>query len=176
MHTRGSMPRCACPTKRQMHSAQSIKMQMSFIRGGNICVGRESVFRLSVGPIHPCGIRAWVYTRHPGSAVVDPAGRLRWDEPSKEMPWNLRHSLSVKSLFYDRFGVSMATAKTGSASRFSGWNVIDLNWYQSSKSWVRRREYPQFYVARKADKLNPISFKYLGLPLVCRFRENGLYS
>jgi hypothetical protein len=40
-------------TKRQMHSAQSIKMQMSFIHGGNICVRRESVFRLSVGRSAP---------------------------------------------------------------------------------------------------------------------------
>lgn len=70
-HARGERVEMCVPgemhTKRQMHSAQSIKMQMSFIRGGNICVGRESVFRLSVGPIHPCGIRARMYTRHPGS-------------------------------------------------------------------------------------------------------------
>lgn len=161
-------------TKRQMHSAQSIKMQMSFIRGGNICVGRESVFRLSVGPIHPCGIRARVYIRV--IPVVDPAGRLRWDELTLEGDAMEPTALSFGRIFILRPIRSMATAKTGSALRFSRWNVIDLNWYQSSKSWVRRREYPQFYVARKADKLNPISFKYLGLPLVCRFRENGLYS
>lgn len=109
--------------------------------------------------------------------VVDPTGRLRWDEVTLEgdAMAPTAHSLLAKSLFYDRFGVSMATARTGSASRFLGWNVIDLNWYQSPKSWMRRRECPQFYVARKADKLNPILFKCLGLPLVCRFQENDSY-
>lgn len=36
-----------------MHSAQSIKMQMSFIRRGNVCVRRESVFSLSMGRSAP---------------------------------------------------------------------------------------------------------------------------
>lgn len=83
-------------TKRQMHSAQSIKMQMSFIRGGNICVGRESVFRLSVGPIHPCGIWARMYTRHPGSGSC---GRLRWDELTLEGDATESTALSFGQIF-----------------------------------------------------------------------------
>ena len=39
--------------KRQMHSARSIKMQISFIRVGNICVRGESVFRPSAADPPP---------------------------------------------------------------------------------------------------------------------------
>jgi len=140
-------------TKRQMHSARSIKMQMSFIHGGNICVRRESVFRLSMGRPAPA-VSAWVCARswillggHNGRS--NPRKRswypqyLSWSNlystTDSVDQWHLRRQL----LHHDFQG--------GAASI-----LIDISF--------RVRRIFAFYIARKTDKRDPILFKYLGLP------------
>lgn len=105
-------------------------------------------------------------------AILDTTG-LQWGEVTLERDRGTRGARPVKSLFYDRSAGSMATSKTGSASRFSGRNEIDFNWYQVAEVPSTSTRIPALYVARKADKRDPILFKCLGLPSVCRLRENS---